>query len=362
MGWQDKVARALSSVGALGAVLLLAWAEPRMDSFQVILLHLWAINTIFALAFNLIYGYTGQFSLGHAGLAAVGGYTLALLTLSPSAKASMYLIEPPIWPISVVHWPFLPSLVLAGILAAVAGLMIGVPCLRLRGDYLVMVTLGFSEIIRLVLANLMRLSNGPLGLKGIPGEMSLSVTWGLAILTIFTMRRLVDSSYGRALKAIREDEIAAEALGVSLPYHKIMAFVISSFFVGIGGALYVKLLRCIDPNAFGLSLTVGAITMVVLGGAGSITGSFVAAGVYTLMSEVLRIVESPRVVFGFQVPPLPGARMLAFAIMLLALTLFYRRGLMGENELSWRWAHLTAARLLRAAASATRNSTEENEE
>jgi branched-chain amino acid transport system permease protein len=331
-----NMGKILSVIGAGLVLLFMAWAERNLDAFVTRLLYLWGVNTMFAVSFTLVYGHAGQFSLAHAGLAAIGAYIIALFTLSPEAKLDMFILEPPIWPISVIHWHFLPSLVLAGILAAIVGFVIGVPALRLRGDYFCMATLGFSELIRLVFANLPRVSNGALGLRGIPKYANLIWTWGIAMLTIFVVKRLADSCYGRAIKTVREDEIAAEAVGVNPFYHKVLAFVISSFFVGIGGALLAELLSTIDPRAFTTVLTYGVITMAVLGGTESITGSTIAAGIFTLMSELFRAVEYPRTILDISVPGIPGLRILIFSIMLLLLVRFYRRGIMGSNEFSWR--------------------------
>lgn len=313
------------------------WLEDHLDDFQVRLLNMWGIYVIMVVSFNLVYGFTGQFSLAHAGLAAIGAYTVSLLTLTPEMKQISYFIVPPIWPISVVQWPFIPSLLLGGLLAALVGFLIGAPALRLHGDYLLIVTFGFSEIIRLVLVNIPSITNGAIGLKGIPYLSSLPTVAFFAIVTILVIKRLIDSSYGRAFKCIREDEIAAEALGVNLFRHKTMAFVFSSFFVGIAGGLLAEILGTVDPNTFRPYLTYAVVTMAVLGGVKSLTGGAIAAAIYTVMSEVLRSVEAPRMIFGFDFAGLPGLRQLAFAIMLLLLILFYRRGLMGDQEFNWNW-------------------------
>lgn len=318
-----------------GVLALSVWAETHLDPYVIRLLHMSGIYAILAVTFNLVYGFTGQFSLGHAGLAAVGAYTVGLLTLSPAAKSACYFVKPPIWPISAVHWPLLPSLVLAGLLTGVVGAIIGAPALRLRGDYLCMATLGFSEIIRLVFANLPSVTNGALGLKGIPSYVSLVWTTGAVVVTVFVVAQLVNSSYGRALKAIRDDEIAAEAVGVNLFKHKLIAFIISSFFVGVAGGLLAQVLSTIDPNTFTSLLTFAVVTMVVLGGAGSITGSVIAAGVYAVASELLRAAENPINIGHLHIPGFPGMRMLTFAVTLLFLILFYREGLMSDREFSW---------------------------
>ncbi len=332
---QKKVRRALSIAAVIAVLLFSVWAERHMDGFQVRIIHMWGIYVILVSSFNLIYGFTGQFSLAHAGLAAVGAYTVALLTLSPADKQVSFMLAPPVWPISVVQWPLLPSLLLGGLLAALAGFIIGAPALRLHGDYLLITTLGFSEIIRLLLCNLPGVTNGAMGLKGIPKDTNLTWVWGLAIITLFITKRLVDSSYGRALKCIRDDEIAAEAVGVNLSSHKVMAFVLSSFFVGIAGGLMSNLLGTVAPSTFKPDLTYAVITMAVLGGVRSLTGGVLAAGIYPVASELLRTIETPRQILGISYPGIPGLRSLAFAAMLLFLILFYRRGLMGSNEFSW---------------------------
>lgn len=324
------------TLAAAAVILALSFvAEKRLDDFQIRLLNMWGIYIIMVVGFNLIYGFTGQFSLAHAGLAAIGAYSVALLTLSPQAKQLSFFIAPPIWPISVLELPFLPSLLIGGILAAVVGFLIGAPALRLHGDYLLIVTFGFSEVIRLLLVNLPMVCNGAMGLKGIPQQSTLPLVIALAMGAVFIVKRLVDSSYGRALKCIREDEIAAEAMGVSLFRHKMLALVVSSFLVGIAGGLFANILGTVDPNTFKPYLTYAVVTMAVLGGVQSLTGGIIAAGVYTIMSELLRSVEAPRTILGMSFPGIPGLRTLAFAIMLLMLILFARQGIMGSKEFSW---------------------------
>jgi branched-chain amino acid transport system permease protein len=327
--------RALSIIAIIVFLLFTVWAEDHVDAFQVRLLHMWGIYAILVTSFNLIYGFTGQFSLAHAGLTAIGAYTVALLTLSPEAKQVSFMLAPPVWPISVVEWPFLPSLVLGGLMTAVVGFVIGAPALRLHGDYLLITTFGFSEIIRLLLCNVPGVCNGAMGLKGIPRNTNLTWVWALAVATLFITKRLIDSSYGRALRCIRDDEIAAEAVGVNLSFHKIMAFVTSSFFVGIAGGLLANLLGTVAPSTFKPELTYAVITMAVLGGVHSLTGGVIAAGLYAIASEWLRTIESPRQIFGFNYPGIPGLRALTFAVLLLLLILFYRQGLMGSKEFSW---------------------------
>jgi len=325
----------LSALGVAAVMLFMYWADRNLDPYKARLLNLWAINAIFAVTFNLIYGYTGQFSLAHAGLAGVGAYTMALLTMSPVTKANMYLLEPPMWPISVVRWPFLPSLLASGLVAALFGLIAGGPSLRLRGDYLVMATFGFSEIVRIVISGLPSITNGALGLKNIPKIANNAWAWGMVILTVFVTKRLKESSYGRALRAIGGDEIAAEAAGVNLFSHKLLAFVVSAFFTGIGGALLANLLTALEPKLFSSALTTGVITTVVLGGIGSLTGNIIGSGIYTLLFELLRTLDQPWKLAGYTIPGRYGTRVFAISLVLLLMMLYYRRGLMGRNEFTW---------------------------
>jgi branched-chain amino acid transport system permease protein len=322
--------------------VLLIWAQTGFfgstspwDPYTVRVMNLCAINIGLALSLNLINGFTGQFSLGHAGFMAVGAYTAALLIMAPAAKKMNFFMVPLMPPLDQIQLPFLVGLVAAGLVAALFGLAIGAPVLRLKGDYLAIATLGFAEIIRVVIVNMRSLTNGALGLKNIPGHTNLGWTTIYAGLTVLLLVRLVGSSYGRALKAIREDEVAAEAMGINVFYHKMMAFVVGAFLAGMGGALQGSLIGSIDPAMYKLPLTFQILLMVVLGGMGSITGTVIAATIVTALMEILRFVESPLTIGAFHLPGIPGMRMVVFSLLLIAVTLFYRQGIMGEKEFSW---------------------------
>ncbi len=334
---KNATGKILTIISLVILLLLMWWAQIHLDAYLRRILNLVAINIIWAVTFNLIYGYTGQFSLGHAGFAAVGAYVTALLTMSPAQKQQNFFIAPCIWPLNAIQWPFLPSLILAGLFAALVGFLVGIPSLRLRGDYMAIVTLGFGETIAVVNMNLQNITNGSLGLKGIPEHTNLLWSWLWAVITIFIVKTLANSSYGRAFKAIREDEIAAEASGVSIFYHKIMAFTIASFFIGIGGGLYANLISTIDPRIFMFLLSYQVVTIVVLGGVGSITGNVLASAFYISLFELLRPIDQPMSIGFLTIPGRPGMRMVVFSILFLAVILFYRRGLMGSSEFSWEW-------------------------
>ncbi len=316
-------------------IIFIIIANKNFDSYVVRILNLCAIYIISGVSLNLINGFTGQFSLGHAGFMAIGAYSSALLYMSPELKEINFFITPIIWPLSVIQIPFVFSLIIAGLVSAGVGFLVGVPCLRLKGDYLAIVTFGFSEIIRVIFNNLQNVTNGPLGLKGLPIYTNLWWSFGIAILTVLVVKNLINSSYGRALKSIRENETAAEAMGVNLFFHKSLAFAIGAFFAGLGGALLGSFIMTIDPNMFSFLLTFQLIVIVVVGGLGSITGTVISAIIITVLMEVLRSVEAPMNIFGLHLSGLPGMRMLVFAILLMSVILFFKKGLMGKKE--WFW-------------------------
>ncbi|MBN2049029.1 MAG: branched-chain amino acid ABC transporter permease [Spirochaetales bacterium] len=325
----------LSFAGVVFCLLLLLLFNKTFDSYKMRIFNLCAIYITLGLSLNLVNGFTGLFSLGHAGFMAVGAYTCALLTLSPANKEMNFFLQPILPFLANTEWPFFPALLVSGLCAAIIGFLIAAPVLRLKDDYLAIATLGFSEIIRVIFTNTQRLTNGALGLKGLPNYTNVWWSWGVAALTIVFMIRLMRGSYGKALKSIREDEIAAEAMGIDVFRHKVISFTISSFFAGIGGALLGHLLGTIDPLMFRFLLTFNILLIVVLGGIGSITGTVIAAIVVTVLMEVLRVLDSS-IDFGlFVMKGIPGLRMVIFSALLMAVILFYQRGLMGTNEFSW---------------------------
>lgn len=315
--------------------ILIFFADKYLDSYIVRILNLCAIYTILGLSMNLINGFTGLFSLGHAGFMAIGAYTTALLTMSKMTKAQNFFMVPLITPISNTTLPFLPSLLIGGILASLVALLIGAPVLRLKGDYLGIATLGFAEIIRVVFTNTQNLTNGALGLKSIPNTTNLWWSFGMAVVTLLVLASLINSSYGRSFKAIREDEIAAESMGINLFSHKLLSFAIGAFFAGIGGGLLGNLLGTIDPLMFKFMLTFNILLIIVLGGMGSITGTVISAFIVTIAGEALRFLDGSMDFGFFRTEGIPGLRMVVFSALLMIVILFYRNGLMGTREFSW---------------------------
>jgi branched-chain amino acid transport system permease protein len=235
------------------------------------------INIILAVSLNLINGYTGQFSLGHAGFMAVGGYAAAKFTLLMGPMAS---------PV-VQAFVFLGGLFIAGIAAAVAGLIVGVPSLRLRGDYLAIVTLGFGEIIRVLFSN-SSFFGAATGLTGIPNLTGVAWVFGVAAITVYVITCMVNSTYGRGFIAVHDDEVAASAMGINPVRYKVTAFVVGAFFAGIAGSLYAHHKYVLNPDIAKFDKSLEIVVMVILGGMGSTPGVILAAIILTVLPAVLR--------------------------------------------------------------------------
>jgi branched-chain amino acid transport system permease protein len=235
------------------------------------------INVTLAVSLNLIVGHTGQFSLGHAGFMAIGAYIAAKLTLvlhdacPPWAQPMLFVI----------------ALVLGGVVAAAAGCAVGVPTLRLRGDYLAIVTLGFGEIIRVFFQNADAFG-AETGLTGIPDWTTFGWAWCFAALTVFTVTCIVNSTYGRGFIAVHDDEVAAGAIGINPVRYKVTAFVIGAFFAGVAGGLYAHHKRFISPSGFDFLKSIDILVMVILGGMGRTVGVVIAAILLTILPEALR--------------------------------------------------------------------------
>ncbi len=266
------------------------------------------INVILAVSLNLVNGYTGQFSLGHAGFMSVGAYLSAAVTLffaprlfgSDGGTAVQQGVL------------FLAALLVGGLCAAVAGLVVGVPSLRLKGDYLALVTLGFGEIIRVTFQNVEKLG-GALGLNAIPPYTTLFWVLAFAAVTIFIITCLVNSTYGRGFIATHDDEIAAEAVGLNTTRYKIVAFVVGAFFAGIAGGLYAHFKTTITPGGFDFTKSIEIVVMVILGGMGNTLGVILAAVLLTLLPEVLR--------------PVAEYRMILYSFLLIVLMIARPQGL-----------------------------------
>ena len=313
--------RAIWGIGLLLAIGLVDMILPRLvNAYIMQIAVLCGINVILAVSLNLINGFTGQFSIGHAGFMAVGAYGAAMFTLGVGQAWVAGLVAAGVPPPIAQGIALSVALTIGGLVAAVAGYLVGLPSLRLRGDYLAIVTLGFGEIIRVLILNIEAVG-GARGLFGIP--VWVSMFWVLVGATgvVLLSRHLAHSTHGRALFAIRDDEVAAEALGVDTTRYKVLAFVMGSFFAGIAGGLFAHFLGYLNPSSFSFLKSIEVIAMVVLGGMGSISGAVIAAILLTVLPEVLR--------------PVKDYRMVLYALMLIVLMITRPQGLMGSRELSW---------------------------
>ncbi|MFG6376595.1 MAG: branched-chain amino acid ABC transporter permease [Desulfovibrio sp.] len=292
--------------------------ESFLGDYQIYIAKLIFINIILALSLNLIYGFTGLFSLGHAGFIAIGAYVSALCILPPAQKEIMWILEPIIWPVSDLFTPFWISVLLGGIIAFIFAFFIAVPVLRLGDDYLGMATLAFAEIIRVLIVNATPITNGSLGIKGIPSHATLLVCYGWAVITLVLLARLCYSNFGNILRCIRDNEIAASVMGINVFQYKVLSFCIGAFFAGIGGGLLGSHLSTIDPKMFNFLLTFNVLMFVVAGGLGSLTGSILGATIITILLEWLRFLEEPMDIGIIQIPGIPGMRMVVFSVVLQA--------------------------------------------
>ncbi len=335
---KNKLYTLIALLAVIG-VLSFMQANSSDYSYQISILERSAIYAVVAVSMNLLTGFTGLFSLGQAGFMAVGAYIVAIFTIPVASRPSVYYVSGISPVIANVQLPIWLALLLAGLAAAGLAALIGIPVLRLKSDYLAIATLGFSEIIRAFIAAPMfdTVTNGSYGLKSIPGFKGGVVTvFALSALCIGLMVLLINSSYGRTFKAIREDEVAAQSMGINLFRYKELSFVISSFFTGVGGGMLAMFMRSIDSKTFQVALTYDILLIVVLGGIGSVTGSVLGAFLVTAGREMLRFFDDPLTIAGVSIPLFrSGFRMVIFSILLMMVVLFYRRGIMGRNEFSW---------------------------
>ncbi len=260
------------------------------------------INIILAVSLNLITGFTGQFSLGHAGFMSIGAYVCAIITISNPTTVG-----------------FIGGIIAGAIAAALVGAIVGLPTLRLRGDYLAIATLGMAEIIKIIFLN-MEITNGAAGLQGIPQFVNWTWMFVFTVGTVVIIANFLKSSHGRACISIREDEIAAESMGVNTTKYKVISFTMGAFFAGIAGGIYASYFYFLKPDLFGFLKSVDVLVIVVLGGLGSISGSIIAAVLLAIISTFLQSFSE--------------VRMIIYALLLIILMLFRPQGLMGSKEIS----------------------------
>lgn len=311
-----------------------------VNNYVLSTLVLIGINIVLAVGLNVINGYAGQFSLGHAGFMAIGGYVAAAMTMYAPWPEWMKTFPSADFPLL-----FPLAMFVGGLAAAVAGLLVGLPTLRLKGDYLAIVTLGFGEIVRVFFLNLDALG-GARGLPGLPKYTNFFWVYLVALLSIVVVLNLIRSSHGRAILALREDELAAEVMGISTTWYKVAAFTLGAFLAGVGGCLFAHEIQILNPSKFNFILSLEVVVMVILGGMGSTSGVVLGAIVLTLLPEVLRSVPVWAAAAGSVLPGWmegflhlfgePAMRMVLYALLMILLMIFRPNGLMGDREIRFR--------------------------
>lgn len=295
-----KTLLVLGSIIVAYAILFGLTTSGIITSYYTGIIILTLINIILAVSLNLIVGFTGQLCLGHAGFMGIGAYVSAMLTKEANV-------------------PFFIAILIGAIIASIFAALIGYPTLRLKGDYFAITTLAFCEIIRVIIMNIDAIG-GATGLKSIPKKTNFTIAFIFAVLTVVIIYNILHSSQGRSMISVREDEIAAEAMGVNTFKYKMMAFVIGAFFAGLAGALYAHYMGYIQPTTFNYVKSIDYLTYVVFGGMGSLSGSIIATGILTFLPEVLR--------------SFADYRMIIYPLALIALMIFRPEGLLGDKELS----------------------------
>ncbi len=334
-GWEWLIAQRWLMVVVLLIGFILAFAIPEYNLLnkyvQLVMMYV-GINIILTVSLNLVNGYMGEFSLAHAGFMAVGAYTAALLTQK-------------VLPIATYPWLFPLAVLMGGVVAAVLGLIVAVPSFKVRGDYLAIITLAFLMIVKSVIENIDYIG-GPRGIPGIKKLTTLPWVFFWVVVTVWAIRNFVYSKYGRGVLSIREDEIASDLMSVNTRRVKFLAFMVSSFFAGIAGALFAHLLQFISPRVFDIIKTTDVLIMVYLGGIASISGSILGATAYTVLLELLRpstvaamLAWLPAVIFDplntHFIQHLGVWRMVIMPLALVLVMIFWPRGIMGLREFRW---------------------------
>lgn len=318
---------AVIAAAMLGLFLLdrfVFWALP---GFWQNLILLAGINIVAALGLNLINGYCGQFSLGHAGFMALGGYTAAFFTMKFAWPDWVMTFPHPEYPLV-----FPLSLLLGGIVASAAGILVGIPTLRLKGDYLAIATLGFGEIVRVALNNFDYMGAAA-GQSGLPHYSNVFWIYGIVILTAVVILNLVQSSHGRAIISIREDELASSVMGVWTTYYKVAAFLLGAFFAGVSGGLLGHHLRLLTPLKFDFILSIEMVVIVVVGGMGSTSGVILAGLLLTALPELLRFTSGMSAIPGLSLLGESSMRMILYSLMMILLMIYRPKGLCGNKEI-----------------------------
>lgn len=327
-----KISHILFFAVAVGFLFI---SDKIFDDYTLRVLNNICIFIILAVSYNLINGVTGQFSLEPNGFVAVGAYVAALILLDADAKTYQFDLEDPSAFILWLHSSnFILALLAAGISATILALVLSFPVFRVRGDYLAIVTLGFGFIIKILAINYPSITNGSLGLSSIPQHATIYYTGGIAIISVILILNIIYSKFGRAMKAVRDDEDAALAMGINTFSVKTTAFSTSAFLEGVGGGLWACSFASIVPNEFDFYLTFQLLIIIVLGGLGSVSGAIIGTILVIGGGELLRFLDEPLNIAGYSFDAMPGLRMVVFSIVLIFVMLFAREGIFGKKELT----------------------------
>jgi len=301
---------------AVALAFIISLFESSFNAYYYQIIIYIGVNIILASSLNLINGFTGQFSLGHAGFMAIGAYTASVITSQMGATPGV-----------AGAFIFLLALLTAGVIASFFGLLVGIPSLRLKGDYLAIVTLGFGEIIRVVIQNLDFLG-GARGFTGIPKLTNFFWVFAVVAILMYIISNLIKSTYGKGFLAVRDDEVAAEAMGINTTRYKVVAFIAGAFFAGIAGGLYAHFVTYINPSQFSFVKSIEIVVMVIIGGMGHSVGVFISAVLLTVLPEALR--------------PIAEYRMVIYSLALVVIMISRPQGLFGGSEfLNKLWKLIT---------------------
>ena len=315
-------------------IYFIYYAQHHFDSYTLSILNNIGIFAILALSYNLINGIAGQFSLEPNGFVAIGAYFTAILLIPTDTKIDMFALVDPAPIILQMKAQFLPAILIGGVAASIVAMFLSFPVFRVRGDYLAIVTLGFGFIIRIFAINNPAYTNGAMGLNDIPESATFFWIGLICVITFIVMIHIIYSKFGRAMKSVRDDEDAATAMGINTFKMKTYAFMTSAFFEGVGGGLLASMLSTITPDQFSFLLTFQLLIIIVLGGLGSMSGALIATILVMGGMEWLRFLDDNIIIFGMDLGAHPGMRMVVFAILLIVMMLFARRGLLGDRELT----------------------------
>jgi len=313
---------------------LLFLADTFLGGFYLQLVRLFGINSIIALGVNITNGYTNIFSLGFGGVMLTAAYTSSILTLPIWYKeAALHL---PSW-LAHIQWPFFPSLLVAAIVAVMASIVLVLPAFRLKGHYFILASIGVNIVIANLAENLRSFTQGAQGLRNIPAFTNTWWVYGILLLTVIFVWRLIRSKFGRALITISKDQGLAAVMGINVVKYKIYSFIIGSFIVGIGGVLWVHLIVSINPQVFNLLFVFEIIAMLAIGGMGTISGAILGAGIVTFFTELALPIQEGFSLFSLQVPPLFGLVNLLMAIILIVIMIYRPAGIMRGKEIRYEY-------------------------